>query len=477
MVEINDDILFTSVRELGKLIRSGKLSPVALADAYLRRLEKYGPKLGAVALLTPELARQQATLSEKELKAGNYRGPLHGIPCGIKDLFATKGLKTTWGAEPLKDQVFDYDAAVVEKLRSAGAVLVAKLAMIELAGAFGYNQADACWTGPCRTPWNLEYWAGGSSSGSGAAVAAGLVPFAIGTETSGSIITPAAYCGVTGLRPTYGRISRHGAMALSWTLDKIGPMCRTADDAGLVLQALAGRDPRDPHTFDRPFQWIEPRPRNDPGQRFKVGVIKNGLNGVQPEVARNFQEAVKIFKQFADVEEDVVYPELPHGPAVSTIVRGEGASAFRDLIESGKTNELRDPRDRAGAFSASMTLAVDYIDAQRQRHIIGEKLDELHARYDGLLVPGRDTVAPQIDRDFDKSWPTRGVGPAVIPASNLAGQPAICLPCGFGPKDLPTSIQIIGRVWSEDRLLRLAVAFQERTDWHQRRPTLANANE
>src|SRR5205823_6970158 len=190
----------------------------------------------------------QARAADREIKAGRYRGPLHGVPYGAKDLLATRGIPTTWGAEPYKDQVFDYDATIVRKLREAGAILVAKLAMVELAGAFGYNNADASFSGPCRNPWNTDYWAGGSSSGPGSAVAAALVPFAIGSETSGSIITPCAYCGVSGLRPTYGRVSRHGAMALSWTLDKLGPMCRTAEDCALVLSAIAGRDPLDAST-------------------------------------------------------------------------------------------------------------------------------------------------------------------------------------------------------------------------------------
>src|SRR5205807_5586941 len=193
-------------------------------------LEKIGPKLGAVVTIVRGPALIRARAAEEEIRAGKYRGPLHGIPYGAKDILATKGMPTTWGAEPYRNQVFDYDATVIRKLRDAGAILVAKLAMVELAGGLGYNNADASFTGPGRTPWNTDYWSGGSSAGSGAATAAGLVAFAIGSETSGSIITPAAYSGVSGLRPTYGRVSRHGCMALSWTLDKIGPMCRSAED-------------------------------------------------------------------------------------------------------------------------------------------------------------------------------------------------------------------------------------------------------
>src|SRR5262245_14656108 len=286
--DITEDTLFAPVSELAELLKSEKISSEALTRAYLERLEKIGPKLGAVVTITRELALKQAREADREIKAGRYRGPLHGVPYGAKDLLATKGIPTTWGAEPYREQVFDHDATAVRKLREAGAVLVAKLAMVELAGGFGYNNADASFTGPGRTPWNTDYWSGGSSSGSGAAVAAGLVGFAIGSETSGSIITPAAFCGVAGLRPTYGRVSRHGAMALCWSLDKLGPLCRSALDAGLVLAALAGADPLDPSTVNKPFHY--PEKRAD-GKKFKLGVLKGATDAVQPEVKKNFEES------------------------------------------------------------------------------------------------------------------------------------------------------------------------------------------
>src|SRR5947208_13706688 len=256
-----------------------------------------GPDLGAVVTVTRDLALEQARAADREIAAGRWRGPLHGVPYGAKDLLATKGIPTTWGAEPYREQVFDHDATVVRKLREAGAVLVAKLAMIELAGGFGYNNADACFTGPCRTPWNRDYWSGGSSSGSGAATAGGLVAFAVGSETSGSIITPATFSGVSGLRPTYGRVSRHGAMALCWTLDKLGPMCRSADDCGLVLAALAGRDPLDPTTADRKFAWTGGM-LPEKGM-VRIGVIKGSADGVQPAVKKNFEESLKVLRTFA----------------------------------------------------------------------------------------------------------------------------------------------------------------------------------
>src|SRR5918993_2493683 len=247
------ETLYAPVSELAAQIRARKLSPVELTEAYLQRLETVGRRLNAVAYVMRETALKEARAAEDEIERGRYRGPLHGIPYGVKDLCATREAPTTWGATPYKEQKFDYDATVVTRLREAGAVLVAKLAMIELAGGMGYNQADASWTGACRTPWNTGFWSGGSSSGPGAATAAGCVAFSIGSETSGSIITPAAFCGLSGLRPTYGAVSRHGAMALSWSLDKLGPMCRSAEDAAIVLAAIVGPDGLDESVVDLPL--------------------------------------------------------------------------------------------------------------------------------------------------------------------------------------------------------------------------------
>src|SRR5918912_2322802 len=278
---LSDDILFASITELATQIRSRRLSPVELTESYLERLDKTGKRLGAVASLMHDSALEEARAAEREIKRGHYRGPLHGIPYGAKDLLATKNAKTTWGAAPYKDQQFDEDATIIKKLREAGAILVAKLAMIELAGGMGYNEASASLTGACKTPWNEDYWSGGSSSGPGAATAAGLVAFAIGSETSGSIITPAAFCGVSGLRPTYGAVSRHGAMALCWTLDKLGPMCRSARDCALVFEAIAGHDPLDPTSRDNPSgrKKIDLN-RNRP----RVAVMKDSYEKAQSEV-------------------------------------------------------------------------------------------------------------------------------------------------------------------------------------------------
>jgi len=459
------DTLYLSVRELSERIRKKELSPVALAGAYLDRLESLGPSLGAVVTVTRDVALAEAKRAEGEIAAGRWRGPLHGIPYGVKDLLATKGIPTTWGAEPYRNQVFDYDATVVARLREAGAVLLGKLSMVELAGGLGYNNADASFTGPGRTPWNVRYWSGGSSSGPGAATAAALVAFSIGSETSGSIITPAAFSGVAGLRPTYGRVSRHGAMALCWTLDKLGPMARTAEDCGLVMAVIAGQDPLDPTSLDRPWTL---RPAAE--TRWRIGVLKDSATKAQPVVTKNFETSIEVLRDFCEVVDDVEFPDFPYGPAVSTIVQAEGASAFRDLIESGATQTLRQANDTWGGFAASVVSAVDYLQAMRLRAPMKRALDALYARYDALVAPSRQTVSYPIGVDFDKAYPNVGGGPAVIPAGNLAGQPALSLLNGFGAEGLPTGFQLTGRAFGDETLVAIGAEYQRRTDWHTRRP-------
>jgi aspartyl-tRNA(Asn)/glutamyl-tRNA(Gln) amidotransferase subunit A len=472
--DITADILYSPVAELGTLLKAKKITSVALTEAYLDRLEKLGPKLGAVVTVTRDLALQEARTADKEIHAGNYRGPLHGVPYGVKDLLATKGIPTTWGAEPYKNQVFDYDATIICRLREAGAVLLGKLAMVELAGGFGYNHADASFTGPGRCPWNVDYWSGGSSSGPGAATAAALVGFSIGSETSGSIITPAAFSGVSGLRPTYGRVSRHGAMALCWTLDKLGPMCRSAQDCDLVLAAIAGRDPLDPTTLAEKFTYPLAEKTANGAKRFKIGVVKGATSGCQPEVKKNFEDSLKVLGGFCEIVPEVAFPDMPFGEVVSTIVQAEGASAFRDLIESGDCSQLRAVNDKSGGYANSMVFAVDYLQAMRIRGPMKKAVDELYAKYDALIAPSRGTVALPIEKTFDKGYPgVGGGGPPIIPAGNVVGQPAISVPSGFGLHDLPTGIQFTGRAGSEARLIAIADAYQRETDWHKKRPPVS----
>lgn len=460
-------LCFLPIAELSKRIQARKLSPVALTRESLDRLERLGPRYHAVVTLMREPALRQAAAAEKEIAAGHWRGPLHGIPCGVKDLLATKGVPTTWGAAPYRNQVFDYDATVVQRLRDAGVILVAKLSMVELAGGMGYDHADAAFNGPGLCPWNTKYWSGGSSSGPGSAVSAGLVPFAIGSETSGSILTPSAFCGVTGLRPTYGRVSRHGAMALSWTLDKLGPMARTAHDCALVLAAIAGPDEKDPTAVNRKFEapgdgGFEKRP--------KLVVPKGVTEKVQPAVRENFERSMEVLKGIADVTRDVEWPDQPWGPAVSTVVAAEGAAAFVDLIESGRVRDLKCPADRHGGYAGMLVPAVDYLNAMRVRRPMQKAVNALYEKFDAVVSPTRATVSYPADVAFDKAYPGIRSGPPLIPAGNLCGLPALCLPNGFGEEGLPTSIAFMGPAFSEAKLVRLGRALQKATDWHLKHP-------
>ena len=474
----DSDLLYTPVRALAAQVKSKKLTSVKLTETCLERLDTLGPKLNAVVTVMRESALAEARAADAEIAKGRYRGPLHGIPYGVKDLLATKGVPTTWGAEPYRNQVFDHDATVVKKLRDAGAVLCAKLAMVELAGGMGYNNPDASFTGPGRTPWNTSYWSGGSSSGSAAAVAAGLVAFAIGSETSGSILTPAAFCGVTGLRPSYGLVSRHGAMALAWTLDKLGPLARSASDCAIVLAAIAGPDPDDATTSGDSFRYKAPAAR--PARRFRLGVLRNATLEADADVERGFKQAVEALHELADVETDVAFPDRPYGDAVRLVVSAEGAAALRELVESGKVKQLQDRADRVRGFARLLTPAVDYIDAMRARVAMRAELDELLSRYDALVAPTRTRLAPPIGQDFDAptpgspppSDPKPGMPrpPATIPAGNLAGLPALALPMGFGKDGLPVSLQLVGRAFSESTLVAIGDAWQQLTDFHGARP-------
>jgi aspartyl-tRNA(Asn)/glutamyl-tRNA(Gln) amidotransferase subunit A len=468
-VSIPDSTLHLPVAELAEQVRTRRLDPVELADAYLDRLERLGPDLGALVTVTRERAQAEARQARDEIAVGRYRGPLHGIPYGAKDLIGAEGYPTTWGAQPYREQRLP-DAAVVERLKAAGAVLVAKLASVELAGGFGYEQANASFTGPGRTPWNRDYWSGGSSSGPGAAVAAALVPFAIGSETWGSIFAPAALSGVTGLRPTYGRVSRWGAMALSWTMDKIGPLCRTAEDCGLVLHAIAGADSRDESATARQFRLetdaVLPR-------RPRLGVLKGNAEGSQAEVRRNFEASLQVLGGFCELVPDVELPEYPYGAAASLIIDAEAASIFEELVASGGSHQLSAPEDRIGGYPGQVVLAKDYLRAMRIRRPAGEALDRLFAEggYDALVHPTWDSVSYPVDRPFDQAWEdVPGGGEGISGAANLVGLPGIALPNGFGRENLPTSIAFTGRAWSEGTLIAVARELQRRTEWHRRIP-------
>jgi aspartyl-tRNA(Asn)/glutamyl-tRNA(Gln) amidotransferase subunit A len=459
---------YATVIELGKLIRSGQTTPTKLAEHFIDRLESVGRQLNAVVTITRDLALEQARQAESELAAGHDRGPLHGIPYGAKDLLATAGIPTSWGAAPFKDQTFDRDAAVIERLRDAGAVLVAKLAMVECAGGFGYEQPNASLTGPGKSAWNEDAWSGGSSSGSGSAVGGGCVPFAIGSETWGSILTPATFNGLTGLRPTYGRVSRRGAMALSWTMDKIGPMAHAAADCWVVLDAIAGADPEDPTSTAAPAL---PRFADTPGdtaQPFRFAVLRNATERAQPEVAANFAASLDVLREFGTIDE-VALPDLPWDAAASVVVIAEGTAAFEEFITSGDCAGLTAPEDRVGLYHGLTLPAVDYLHALRIRRLGSRQLDALLAPYDAILAPTLPYVATPIDANF-ATWFGRDRGPSLGAAGNLCGLPSITVPNGFGERGLPTAFEFMGRAYGEDRILAAARAYQSRTDWHTRRP-------
>ena len=477
------EVIFRPLRELGELVRTRQVSPVDLTETFLERLRTIGPRYNAVVTLTAALAREQALRAERELGAGHWRGPLHGIPYGVKDLFATAGIATSWGAAPFRQQVFDYDATVVRRLRDAGAVLAAKLAMVELAGGLGYRQPDASFTGPGINPWGGTTWSGGSSSGSGSAVAAGLVPFAIGTETNGSIISPAANCGVAGLRPSYGRVSRHGGMPLAWTLDKPGPLALTADDCGLVLDAIAGFDPEDPTTTTRAFSHVAAPAdtaesagtgRGDGGsngrRRFRLALPAGATDDTEPTVRDNFAAALAVLEEVADIE-PVELPDHPYEAVISTILLSESASIFAELAYSGRTAEMTAPEDRYGIYARGAALASDYLRAQRIRKLLARDLDRLLAPYDALVTPSRPAAASPLDKPLAGGG-KRGGRPRcpISAAGNLAGLPAIGVPCGFTEGGLPTGIQFVGRTYGEAAILAVAAAYQSLTAWHYQHP-------
>jgi Asp-tRNA(Asn)/Glu-tRNA(Gln) amidotransferase A subunit family amidase len=458
-----DDLAFEPVTTLSSLIESRKITSTDLTKMYLGRLKRYGEQLHCVVTLTEELALAQAAKADQEIKAGHYRGPLHGIPWGAKDLFDTKGIATTWGAEPYKNRVPDRDATIVERLRDAGAVLVAKLSMGALA------QGGVWFGGSTRNPWAPDTSSSGSSAGPGAATSAGLVAFAIGTETRGSIISPSSTCGVVGLRPTYGRVSRYGAMALSWTMDKIGPMARSVEDAALIFNAIYGADGRDDTVVDAPFSFNPDVPLSS----LKIGYVAKefdqtpqfgggggrggGGRGVDPEVARRrAEDRNKLLKEALDVVRaqgaKLEAIELPDFPAatINFILDAEGAAAFDDLTRSGQVNEIKGS-SWGNTFRTSRFIpAVEYIRAQRARTLLNRQMDALMAQYDVFLSP--------------TSSGSLGI-------TNLTGHPAACLKAGF-VDGLPQALMITGRLYDEAAVLRVALAYERATKWHTMNPAL-----
>jgi Asp-tRNA(Asn)/Glu-tRNA(Gln) amidotransferase A subunit family amidase len=439
-----EDAAFWPLTHLAELVRTRKATSVELTEMYLARLEKYNPLLNCVVTLTKDLALTQARHADAELAAGRYLGPLHGIPWGAKDIISAKGYPTTWGAEPFRSQVLDVDAAVVKRLATAGAVLVAKLTTGEL--AFG----DQWFGGRTRSPWNPEEGSSGSSAGSGAAPAAGLVGFAIGTDTGGSILAPSVRCGIVGMRPTFGRVSRYGVMAAGFSLDRIGPMCRTAEDCALVLRAIAGPDGRDLSVADVPVSWNA----DLDASTLRVGYTKELFDRETDSESRAADSAALAEIRALGIElTPVTLPESDINFFIEYVERGAG---FDEFSRSGRDAGLVRTRHRAELRVAHMVPAVEYLQANRLRYRLMEEVARTMSEVD-VVVTTRPTLDPKT---------------SINPITSLTGHPAVAVPNGFTAKGTPTGMVLVGRLYREGEMLLLAKAYQERTRFYLRKPVL-----
>ncbi len=465
---VDESVLFLTVTELAPRIRTGQLSPVELTQAYLERSRRIGPQLNAYVTLTEALALEQARQAEREIRAGHYRGPLHGIPYAAKDLLAVAGYPTTWGARPCAQQRFPYTSTAITRLEQAGAVLLGKAAMIELAGGLGYRYASASLTGAARNPWNRDYWTCGSSSGSGAVVAAALGAFALGSETWGSIVCPSAFCGVSGLRPTFGRVSRFGAMALAYSMDKIGPMARSAEDLALILEAIAGNDPRDPDSLPESQARFTAASVQIRLQRpLRIGWLEGLWDKPAAGVAEAAEQARRVLAEHGAIVEPARLPQGPWDEAANITVAVEATAAFRDLLESGQVAELADPLAHVNGYASLALGAADYLQAQRVRAELQQKMDALFDRYDVLAAATMPVPATRLEANLETDLtfpdPLGSVG-------NLCGLPAVSVPCGIIREGLPVGLEFLGRVLDDAAVLAAAVFFQQHTDWHRRHP-------
>ncbi len=466
---------WATIPELNAALKNRDVSSTELVKFFGKRLEKLAPEYNALACSLLKPARRFAKDVDADLKDQRWRGPLQGIPYGAKDLLSVAKFPTTWGAKPYADQVFDENATVIDKLASARAIVIAKLSMVELAGGGGYSSASASLQGPGLNPWNKQYWSGGSSSGSGAAVAAGLVPFALGSETSGSILTPASFCGVTGLRPTYGLVSRHGAMALSWTLDKIGVLARTADDCALVLHHIAGGDEADPGSARKSFYYTPKYYR--PTNQLNVGYAEIDWSEWPDEPLRPaFANALATVKSLGSHMVESKLPDFPYGPVIGAIIDAEGASVFEQLIRSGRVDELADRSQIDGLKASTTYSALAYLKAMRVRTQIQQAFRQLFREIDLIVAPTRLSLPDRADIPFPEDEPKRpdqhGMAAGLVQASNLCGLPAITIPCGL-VSGLPIGLQVVGPPFSENRVIAFANAFQKDTNFHRQHPSVS----
>lgn len=449
-------LAFLPVTELSELVRRTRVTSVQLTQMYLARLKKYDPVLRCVISLTEDRALEQARTADAEIRRGKYRGPLHGIPWGAKDLLAVRGYKTTWGAGPFKDQVIDADATVVQRLDAAGAVLVAKLTLGELA------QGDIWFGATTRNPWKVDQGSSGSSAGPASATAAGLVGFAIGSETLGSISSPSTRCGVTGLRPTFGRVPRTGAMALSWTMDKLGPMCRSVEDCALVLDAIHGPDGQDNSVISADFHWDA----NLSPKKLRIGYIKAAFDTplIDPgdpkrtlHGSKKFDDAaLDVFKRLGINLIPVDVPDVPYD-AMRLILNAEAAAAFDELTRSDRDKLLvqQGKFDWPNSFrTARFIPAVDYVNANRLRSIAIQRWDDLMRTVDVIVTP------------------TSAVNLSQLVATNLTGHPAVIIPNGFREDGTPVSLTFLAGLFEEAKALSVARAYQDATGFHLKHPAV-----
>lgn len=439
-----NELAFYSVRQLAELIRTKQISSIELTKFFLERLKKYDIQLACVVTLTEDLAIKQATQADAEIKAGKYRGLLHGIPYGAKDLLAKKGYKTTWGSVPYKNQVLDYDAVVIERLEKAGAILCAKMTLGELAWG------DVWFGGMTKNPWDLKRGSSGSSAGSASAVSAGLLPFAIGSETLGSIVSPSSECGDTGLRPTFGRVPRTGAMALSWSMDKLGPICRTVEDCAIVFNQIYGKDGKDLTVMDAPF--IFDGTKKDL-KGIKIGYLKNDFEGKYPNKTQDSLTLVMMKKLGADLI-PLKLPSLPSND-ISFLLSVESAAAFDDLTRSNRDDLMvRQIKNAWGNVfrAARFVPAVEYIQANRHRT---------------LLIQDFHTKLKDLDVYLSPAFASKN-----LTMTNLTGHPCVVLPNGFRKEGRPTSITFMGKLFGEGKLLQVAKIYQDATDFHLKHPKL-----
>lgn len=430
-----NELAFYSILQLASLIKNKKISSVELTNFFLDRINRFDDSLKSVISITRDIAMQQAKQADAEIKKGKYRGPLHGIPYGLKDLFAVKGTKTTWGAEPYKEQVIEEDAYVYMKLREAGAVLIGKFTLGALA------MGDKWYGGRTNNPWNTQYGSSGSSAGSAAATVAGLVPFAIGTETLGSIISPSHTCGATGLRPTFGSISRAGAMTLSWSLDKAGPICRSAEDAAVVFAFIHGTDGKDASAVNMPFNYN----KKTDVKKLKIGYAKNYFDRIT-DTSRNEWKVLQTLRDLGVELSPVVFPDsgVYNFNVVGVVIASEAAAAFDEFTRKNIDDEMtwQNRGDWPNYFrTARFYSAVDYINANRHRYLLMQEVNKLFDQYDVIITP---TYAG-----------------SQLGITNLTGHPAICLPTGYNASTkLPTSITFLGKLYGEANLIAVAKAYQ-----------------